>query len=172
MKEDETASFCEAWIVKGDSAEEYDPDGVGLNGCSVLFEHAGRYSMEFSNQGFSADDFGRTTHDEDTGEIACPFWTYATSPDVCYYDAEFKTFSRPAYDVALYRETFSKVDRFVEMSDALGHVFGAIRRRDYAKLTETSAKYGMKLGNDGTIVVDGDPFGLILAVTLTPMPEK
>ena len=113
--------FMKAWIgstPETDGEDGFDPADVELKAAWLDFEHAGRYSLKFRNQGFDVSGFGKTSTDEETGKKTCLFWKYVTSPDANYYDAEFETRSRPAYDAALYLEAFSDSDAFCSLSTA------------------------------------------------------
>ena len=168
--------FIKAWISAmpeyddGEVGDDYfDPADVELKAAWLDFEHAGRYSLKFRNQGFDVSGFGDSDVDEDTGRRTCPFWRYVTSPDVNYYDAEFKTQSRPAYDVALYLEAFSDFKAFEELSDWLGDIFDAVRRHDTDKLTAAASKKGATMTADGKLSVEcADTFGLILSLDIFP----
>lgn len=174
MNANEIKGFCDAWIFDEPSAEELadgdaDYSDVTLRGSWLDFDHAGRYSLKFRNQGFNTGDFGKWDYSEEGGTKLCPLWNYVTSPDVNYYDAEFKTESRPAYDVALYAETFAKSADFTEMSNALGELFDLVRRRDYKALAAWNpGRTGISFGKDGTVEVDGDKYDLILTVKVFP----
>ena len=164
--------FMKAWIgstPETDGEDGFDPADVELKAAWLDFEHAGRYSLKFRNQGFDVSGFGKTSTDEETGKKTCLFWKYVTSPDVNYYDAEFETRSRPAYDAALYLEAFSDSDAFCSLSTALEDIFDAVVRHDAKRLFSAAMRIGAKLSPDGKISVDcADMFGLILSLDVFP----
>lgn len=177
INEETLKKFCDAWIEDEPTPEEReagdaDDADVEIRGCFLDFEHAGRYTLKFRNQGFATSDFGGYSYDEETSERSCPFYGYVTSPDVNYYDGIFETKSRAAYDVALFHETFSKKACFVELSDMLGELFGAVRSRDYKKLADSKfSRFGISFDETGKVVVDGDPYDLILTLTIIPQNQ-
>ena len=163
--------FINAWHTQADSlgGDDFDPEDVELKAAWLDFDHAGRYSLKFRNQGFDVSGFGDRVTDEDTGRRTCPFWRYVTSPDVNYYDAEFKALSRPAYDVALYLEAFSDSDAFMKLSDAFGNLFDAVRLHDSKMLASAASRLGAELSPDGRVSVDcTDRYGLELTFAAFP----
>lgn len=171
LKEEDLEKFMDAWIKRPQEEfdpEDFDPADVELKAAWLDFEHAGRYSLKFRNQGFDVSGFGKSSTDDDRRKT-CPFWRYVSSPDVNYYDAEFETRSRPAYDAALYLEAFSDSDAFCALSTALEDIFDAVVRHDAKRLFSAAMRIGAKLSPDGKISVDCvDMFGLILSLDVFP----
>lgn len=164
MTEEEAKAFCEAWTRREADPDDDPKDEPELRASALLFEHAGRYSLKIGGKGFDTSLFG------ESGQRGDMLWAYATSPDVCYYYGEFKTESDPAYDVALYRETFSDEEAFESVSEALGRLFGLVRRGDLKALAAWDPKRtGVAFGPDGAVIVDGSDFGLVLEITVSPL---
>lgn len=179
------SDFRKAWVsedvdwdalaAEEDPSERVDPEDpvarseylrlwgaaeVSLRMAALSFEHAGRYSLKFGNQGFDTSAFA------DDGKL----WSYVTSPDVCYYDAEFASRSRLAYDVALYAETFRDAKAFSELSEALAGLFEAAVREDAGSFYSVASSYGFSVSADGTVRCDCyERFGLLFELSVRPV---
>jgi len=141
---------------------------VTLRMCHFDFVHAGRYELKFRNQGFDPAGFGKTSTGEDI-QTTSYFYGYVTSQDVYYYDAEFVSKSRMAYDVAIYAEAFRNSKAFDEIADAFDELFSAVRTEDHKAFESCAKRYGMEVRKDGSVSVDCyDRFGVIFDLTVIP----
>lgn len=143
---------------------------VALKMSYLDFDHAGRWALKFRNQGFDTNGFSNTSPDEEHGKARSYFYNYVTSTDVCYYDAEFETKSRPAYDVALYAEAFRDIEAFNDLSEGIGDLFDALKGEDLDGVNNALTYLGKPgIGEDGSIEIDCfQKFGLLFNLKVLP----
>ena len=163
MNQEELESMRAKWVVEEDAEEEV----FEWRPCFMEFSHAGRYVVRFGNQGFDTSQFGEFVAFDEDGRRRCRLQSYVTEPDVAYYDGELELQSRPAYDVMLLARDFYKDEAFIDLDEAVGGFFAALRKRDAKAASRNVQSFDAATGE---VVFDANAVTgtLVFDLKLTP----